>query len=104
MTGCAAPGRRSSRLNAESATLDEPGDRLDRPACREDVVVDDHPGALLDRSGVHLERVLPVLEQVAGAHGLGRELAGPPRRDEPAAHLARDRRPEDEAPRLGAEY
>src|SRR5438045_1276968 len=83
--------------------LDETGDRLHRPAGREDVVVDDDPRALADRVRVDLERVLAVLQGVPGGDGLRGELARPPRRDEAAADLARDRRAEPEPARLRAE-
>src|SRR5581483_5657871 len=83
--------------------LHEPADRLDRAPGREHVVVDHDPGAGPDQVRVQLERVLAVLEHVARAHGLGRELAGPPRRDEAAAGRGGDRRAEDEAARLGPE-
>ena len=72
--------------------LDETGDRLHRPAGREHVVVDDDSRAASDRVGRDLERVLAVLERIGRGDGLRRELARPPRRDEAAAGLDRDRR------------
>ena len=84
--------------------LDEAGDRLDRPARREHVVVDDDARAVGDRVGGDLERVLAVLEHVAAPCTVsGGSLPGPPRRHEAAAGLLRDRRAEIEAARLGAE-
>ena len=55
------------------------------------------------RSGMHLERVLAVLEEVARADRLRRQLAGPAGRHEAAAGGGRDRRAEDEPARLGAD-
>src|SRR4051794_36301628 len=60
--------------------LDEPADRFDGAAGREDVVVDHDTRALRNQLRVELERVLAVLEHVARAHGLRRQLARPPRR------------------------
>ena len=84
--------------------LDELPDRLDRPARREHVVVDHDARPGRDQLGMELERVLAVLEHVARADGLGRQLAGPPRRNEPDAGLDGDRGAEPEAARLGAEH
>src|SRR5579871_4244827 len=83
--------------------LDEPPDRLDRSAGREDVVVDDDPGALRDQLRVQLERVLAVLEHVARAHRLRRQLPRSARRHEPDTGLDRDRRTDPEPSRLGPE-
>ena len=83
--------------------LDEPGDRFHGAAGGEHVVVDQDARAVPIRVGVQLERVLAVLEAVGRADRLGRQLPGPPGRDEAAADLARDRRAEDEPARLGAE-
>ena len=53
---------------------------------------------------MHLERVLAVLEHVARADGLRRQLARPARRDEPDAGFDGDRRAEAEAACFGAEH
>src|SRR5215218_7517405 len=84
--------------------LDELGQRPGRPARGEEVVVDQHPGAVRERVGVHLERVDPVLEDVLGGHDLRRQLARLARGHESGAQLARDRRAEDEAARLGRDH
>src|SRR5437588_7773062 len=57
--------------------LDEALDRLDRPARREHVVVDHDPRALRDQLRMQLEGVLAVLEHVARADRLGRQLPRP---------------------------
>ena len=74
-----------------------------RAAGGQQVVVDEHARARGDRVGVELERVGAVLEQVLGPDGLVRQLAGLAREHEAGAELARDRRPEQEAARLGAD-
>src|SRR5262249_53124210 len=86
-----------------SEALDEPADRLDGAAGGEDVVVDQDAGSVRDQLRMELERVRAVFELVRRAHRLRRQLPGPPRGDEAAADLARDRRAEDEAPRFSAE-
>src|SRR6266545_5342949 len=83
--------------------LDEAADRFHGPARREHVVVDEHPRALRDQVRMQLERVRAVLELVRRADRLRRQLAGAARGNEAATDLARDRRAEDEAARLGAE-
>src|SRR5947207_4336245 len=80
------------------------GDRFHRPPGREDVVVDQHAGATRDHLRMELEGVLPVLEGIARADRLRRELAGAPGRNEAATDLFRDRSAEDETARFGAEH
>ena len=79
------------------------GDRLDRAAGREHVVVDQNARPVRDHVRVQLESVLSVLECVCGADRLGRQLAGPSGRNEAATDLVRDRSPEDEPARLGTD-
>src|SRR5436305_11558338 len=57
--------------------FDEALDRLDRPTCREHVVVDHDPGAVRDQLRVQLERVLAVLQHVTRADRLRRQLSRP---------------------------
>src|SRR4051794_13942338 len=83
--------------------LDEAADRVDGSAGREDVVVDHDARASRDQLRVQLERVLAVLEHVASADGLRRQLSRPARRDEADAGLDCDRRPDPEAAGLRAE-
>src|SRR5262249_43454772 len=84
--------------------LDELADRLDRPAGREHVVVDDDASSLRNQLRVQLEDVLAVLEHVASADRFRRQLAGSPRGDEADTCLGRDRRADPEAACLGAEH
>src|SRR5207244_851710 len=70
--------------------LDETRDRLDGAAGREHVVVDQHPRPGRDRLRMELQRVLAVLEAIAGADRLGRQLARSARGHEAAADLHRD--------------
>src|SRR5437762_13841884 len=77
--------RAAADLAAE--LLDEAGDRLHGAAGREHVVVDQNACPGLDRLRVQLEDVLAVLEPVARADRLGRQLPGPSRGDEAAAEL-----------------
>ncbi len=74
-----------------------------RPAGGQQVVVDEHPGAVGQRIGVDLEGVETVLEGVLGADRLRGQLAGLARGHEPGPELAGQRRPEDEAARLGGD-
>jgi hypothetical protein len=60
----------------------------------------EHPRAVGERVGVHLERVDAVLEDVLARDDLGRQLAGLRAARSPAPELARDRGAEDEAARL----
>src|SRR5262249_53218406 len=83
--------------------FDESADRLNRAAGRKHVVVDDDARPLRTQVRMELEGVLAVLEDVARADRLRRQLAGPAGGDEAAADGFGDRRAEDEAARLGAE-
>src|SRR5207245_4025781 len=79
-----------------------PGDRLDRSACGEHVVMDEHARALRDHLGMQLELVPPVLERIARTDRLRRELARATCRNESATDLLRDCRAEDEPAGFGA--
>src|SRR3954449_783941 len=68
-----------------SDLLYEAPDRLDGAAGRQHVVVDHDPRAVGDQLGMKLERVRAVLERVARADRLRRQLAGPARGHEPDA-------------------
>ena len=83
--------------------LDQLAQRARRAAGRQQVVVDEHARAACERVGVQLERVDAVLEQVLGADRLVRQLARLAGQHEAGAELARERRPEQEAARLGAD-
>src|SRR6266576_2910135 len=98
----------------ESGELDEEGETDDltlellheldraghRSTGREEIVDDEHPRARFDRVPVHLESRRAVLEVVLDAHHIPRQLAELSHRDEANAELVRDRRREDEPPRL----
>ena len=74
-----------------------------RAARGQQVVVQQHPRAVGQRVGVHLQRVDAVLEDVLGRHGLPRQLPGLAGGDEADPQLPRHRRAEDEPARLGGD-
>jgi hypothetical protein len=93
----------AARHDGPAELLHQPAERPRGPARRQQVVVDEDPRAARDRVAVELERVGAVLEDVLGAHGLARQLARLAGEHEPGAELARERRPEQEPARLGAD-
>ena len=95
--------RKAQATTCAVELLDELAQGPRRPARGQQVVVDEHARARGDRVGVQLQRVGGVLEHVLGAHGLVRQLARLAREHEAGAELARDRRAEQEAARLGAD-
>src|SRR6266702_3981820 len=78
--------------------------RLHRPAGGEQVVDDDHALPRLDRVEVNLQRVGAVLQVVADARGLRRQLLGLAYRHEARVQPVRQRRAEDEPARLDTEH
>jgi hypothetical protein len=84
--------------------LDQTAERARGPAGREQVVVHQHAVPWADGVRVQLECVAAVFERVLGADRALRQLAGLAREHEATAKLARDRGPQQEAARLGADH
>src|SRR4051812_50038932 len=78
-------------------SLDELDRAMDGPACREEIVHDQHLLAWGDRVSVDLECVRAVLEGVFDGDGLRRQLAQLADRDESGIELIGHRGAEDEA-------